>query len=278
MTFLNEASLKEEFPELIPKGELQIITNAPYQHRIETGEASPVVSCDYRRSFVENEAIKTEVKKMLAAGVIVPSTSGWRSPVVLIKKPNGELRFCIDYRELNKVTVKDKYPLPRITDLLYTLHGSKFFSTIDLKAGYWQLPLDPKDAKKTAFTADGQLYEFRCLPFGVVNGPPSLMRLMNGVLQGLKNTLVYQDDVIIYTATPEEHEEALRLVLTLLMEYILKISISKCKFFQTEVPFLGFLVSGNGIRSNPEKVKVMQEWPTPTNAKGPSKFLGLCAF
>lgn len=278
MELINEDTIKKEFPELLPKDTFQSITNAPYKHKIDTGDASPIASRDYRRSFMENQTIAEEVKKMLASGVIVPSTSNWCSPVVLIKKPNGEFRFCIDYRNLNKVTIKDKYPLPRITELLDALQGAQFFSTIDLKAGYWQLPLEPSDAKKTAFVANGQLYEFRCLPFGVVNGPPSFMRLMHGILKGLKNTMVYLDDVIVFNTTQEEHEQSLRLVLTRLVEYNLKISLSKCKFFCKEVPFLGFLVSGTGIRSNPEKVKVMKEWPTPRNAKGLSKFLGLCAF
>lgn len=278
MTFKSEETVLEEFPELLPTEEFQTITNAPYKHRIDTGDTSPIASRDYRRAQVENDIIKIEVNKMLKSGVIVESNSDWCSPIVLIKKPNGKIRFCIDFRKLNMVTVKDKYLLPGITELLETLQGSKFFSTIDLKAGYWQLPLDPRDAKKTAFVADGQLYEFRCLPFGVVNGPPSFMRLMHGILKGLKNTMVYLDDVIIFTATRTEHEQALRLLLTRLAEYNLKISLNKCQFFQKEVQFLGFLVSGDGIRSNPEKVKVVQNWPVPLTAKRLSKFLGFCAF
>lgn len=176
------------------------------------------------------------------------------------------------------MTIKDKCPLPRITNLLDTLHGSTFFSTIDLKAGYWQLPLDSKDTEKTAFVANGQLYEFHCLPFGMVNGPPSFMLLMNDILKGLKNTLVYLDDVIIFTVTKEEQELSLRLVLARVAEYNLKISLNKCHFFRQELPFLEFLVSGNGIRSNPDKIKVKREWPTPKNAKQLSRFLGICAF
>lgn len=162
---------------------------------------------------------------MLKAKVIVPSNSDWCSNVVLVKKPDLTYRFCVDYRKLNLVTVKDKYPLPRIDDLIDKLRGAKFFSTIDLKSGYWQLPMDPQDAKKTAFTANGSLYHFLCLPFGVSNGPSHFMRYMHAVLKGLDNTLGYLDDIICYNATLDEHFQTLTKVFTRLCSYNLKISL-----------------------------------------------------
>ncbi|KAG1037867.1 hypothetical protein G6F43_012771 [Rhizopus delemar] len=179
----------QKYPELTEESKYQTLTKAPYKHRIDTGDALPNVTRDYRRSEVENQAIQKEVEGMLARRVIVPSSSDWCSPVVLIKKPDGSFRFCVDYRGVNKLTVKDKYPLPRITELLDKLNGSQYFSTIDLKSGYWQLPIDPRDAKKTAFIANGSLYEFNCLPFGVVNGPSSFMRFMHIVLKGLTQAM-----------------------------------------------------------------------------------------
>ncbi|KAG1301530.1 hypothetical protein G6F64_011715 [Rhizopus arrhizus] len=247
-----EEVVKKNFPSLlVDDSGQQTITNATYRHQIDTGDSQPVARRDYRRSEVEKKAIEEEVQKMLKSGVIVPSNSDWCSPVVLIKKPDGSFRFCVDYRGLNKVTKKDKYPLPRIDELLDKLHGAKYFSTIDLKSGYWQLPLDPKDAKKTAFIANGSLYEFTVMPFGVVNGPASFMRFMNNVLRGLPQTMIYLDDIICYHATYQEHKKGLQEVLQRLVKYNLKISITKCQFFQKEVKFLGFLVSGQGIRSDP---------------------------
>jgi hypothetical protein len=161
-------SLLKEFTKLTEETEFQTLTSAPYEHRIDTGDVLPTVSRDYRRSEMERQAMAKEVETMLERKVIIPSNSDWFSPVVLIKKPDGTFRFCVDYRALNKITIKDKYPLPNITDLLDRLHGMKYFSTIDLNSGYWQLPLDPKDMKKTAFIADGSRYEFTCLPFGDV--------------------------------------------------------------------------------------------------------------
>ncbi|KAG0930503.1 hypothetical protein G6F57_011821 [Rhizopus arrhizus] len=254
--------IETEYSHLVTETKYQSITNAPYKHRIDTGDALPVAKRDYRRSHKENMEIQQEVDKMLAAKVIIPSNSNWCSPVVLAPKPDGTKRFCVDYRGLNKVTIKDKYPIPRISELLDSLHGSKYFSCIDLKSGYWQLPMDPQDAKKTAFIANGSLYEFTCLPFGVVNGPSSFMRFMHGVLRGVKNTMVYLDDVIIYSKTKEQHVQDLRNVLTKLDQYNLKISLKKCQFFQQEVKFLGFL-------------QIYQQWPSPytTYCKKQEKFI-----
>jgi hypothetical protein len=275
---LVEDMIREKFPKLIEESTTQSLTTANYEHVIDTGDARPIASRDYRRSELENRQIQEEVEKMLEMKVIEPSNSDWCSPVVLIDKPDGSKRFCVDYRKLNQVTIKDKYPLPRITELLDKLHGCKYLSTIDLKSGYWQLPLEKNSAKKTAFVANGSLYQFNSLPFGVVNGPSSFMRLMHHILKNMKNTLVYLDDVICFSKTKEEHMEALNNLLSRLCQYNLKISFKKCQFFQQEVKFLGFLVGRNGIKSDPSKVEVVKNWPIPRNVKALQKFLGFCAF
>lgn len=178
-----EDMIQTKYQNPIEESKYQTISNAPYAHRIDTGDAMPIASRDYRRSHAENIAIQKEFNKMLEKKAIVPSNSDWCSPVVLIKKPDDSFRFCIDYRKLDSVTIKDKYPLPKIAVILDNLQGSKIFNSIELKSGYWQLPMEPKDRKNTAFIANGALYEFTCLPFGVVNCPSSFMRFMHYVLR-----------------------------------------------------------------------------------------------
>jgi hypothetical protein len=270
--------LLEKYSGLVEESKYQTITNLPYQHKINTGNANPVITRDYRRSPAENDALKKEVEKMLEKKVIVASDSDWCSPVVLIKKPDHSWRFCVDYRNLNKVTIKDKFPLPNIAEILDQLEGYSWYSTLDLSSGFWQLPLDPSDAKKTAFVACGSLYHFLSMPYGVVNGPPSFSRLMSMVLKGIPHCQWYIDDVIIFSKSYEEHIQDIERILARLDHYNLKISRKKCQWFRSEVRFLGFLVSKKGIRSDPEKVEVVKTWPTPTSVKAVQKFLGFCAF
>ncbi|KAG0736417.1 hypothetical protein G6F23_010961 [Rhizopus arrhizus] len=272
-------TILNEFPKLIPNDNgPQTVTNAPYMHRIDTGDALPVHVRDYRRPFAENEQIKKEVDEMLRKKVIEPSTSAWCSPVVMIKKHDESWRFCVDFRKLNAVTIKDKFPIGNLNEVLDKLHGCKYLSTIDLKSGFWQIPMDPRDAHKTAFIANGALYQFKVLPFGCVTGPNSFSRFMHGVIQNLPRVMVYLDDVICFSRTKEEHEQDLRALLQRLSEYNLKISVKKCRFFKKEVKYLGFIVSSNGIRSDPEKIEAIKEWPTPTTVKALQRFLGFCAF
>lgn len=209
------------------------------------------------------------------------SFSEWCSPVVLIKKPDGKFRFCVDYRNFNKVTVKDTHPPPLISDLLDQLQGYRWFSTCDLKSGFWQLPLTQSDGstKKTAFQANGSLYEFTSMPYdGCVNGPSSFTRLMKIVLQGLPRTIFFCDDCCTFSRTLEEHREDVDRLLQRLQDFNLKISPNKCQWVQKKVKFLCFLVSNQGIRSNPEKTKVVEQWNAPTSKKALLRFLGFAVF
>lgn len=262
-----ETMIHEQFPKLIEESENQSLTTADYEHFIETGEARPVAMRDYRRSEFEDKHIQQEVEKMLKSGVIVPGTSDWCSPVVLIDKPDGSKRFCVDYRRLNQVTIKDKYPLPCISELLDKLHGCKFLSKIDLKSGYWHMKSEGSSTQKTTNIANESLYEFTSISVGAVNELSTLMRLMHLVLQVLKNTLVHLDDIICFSKTRLEHQRNLEERLERLNQFNLNIS----QVFREEVKFLGFLIGGHVNRPGPKQNGIQEEmaynkhWKTASN-------------
>jgi hypothetical protein len=214
-------------------------------------------------------------------GVIEESDSPWSSPVVLTRKKNGELRFCVDYRKLNDVTKKDCFPLPRIDNTLDTLAGAKWFSTLDLKSGYWQVDIHPDDKEKTAFSTGQGLWQFTVMPFGLCNAPATFERLLETVLRGLiyDSCLVYLD-VIIIGSTFQGHLHLLNLrkVFERFQEACLKLNPGKCHLLQKEVKYLGHIVSPEGISTDPEKLKAVREWPTLKDKHGIRSFLGLCTY
>jgi hypothetical protein len=185
------------------------------------------------------------VQEMLAQGVIQPSSSPWASPVVLVQKKDGSMRFCIDYRRLNRITKLDEFPLPRIDDTLDILTGARHFTTLDMGSGYWQVAMDPTAKEKTAFTTYSGLYEFCRMPFGLVNAPATFQRLMELVLSGLacNSCLVYLDDVLVVGATLQEHNKNLEEVLERIRQAGLRLKPKKCKFAQESVVYLGHVVT-----------------------------------
>ena len=217
---------------------------------------------------------------MLEKDVIRPSKSPWACPVVLVKKKNGDIRLCVDYRKLNEVTKKDSYPLPLIEETLESLSGSKWFSTLDLASGYWQVELHPDDRFKSAFTLHSGLYEFQTMPFGLTNAPATFQRLMQTILGDLepKACLVYLDDIIVHGKTTEEQPNNLRLVFTRLRKVGLKLKPTKCKFLEQQVAYLGHLVTADGICCDPEKIEKVRSWPTPKNVDEIRSFLGLASY
>ena len=250
------------------------------QHGIDTGDATPIKQPVRRPPFHMRSAAEKEVTDMLEKDVIEPSNSPWASPVVLVKKKDGSLRYCIDYRRLNAVTRKDSYPLPRIDDSLDSLGQAKYFSTLDLASGYWQIGLTEEAREKSAFCTTSGLFQFKVMPFGLTNAPATFQRLMERILAGLQwqICLVYIDDIIIFSRSAEEHLQQLQTVLSRLQAAGLKLKPKKCKLFRRKVSFLGHLVSEAGIETDPEKVAAVQKWPRPSTVTDVRSFLGFCSY
>lgn len=249
-------------------------------HQIDTGDAKPIRQPPRSVPLAKRGEVERLIQEMQADKVIEPSSSPWSSPVVLVKKKDGSSRFCVDYRKLNEVTKKDSYPLPRIDDSLDTLSGSCWFSTLDLKSGYWQVGIDEKDREKTAFSVGTGLWQFTVMPFGLCNAPATFERLMERVLKGLHwNTcLVYLDDIIVMGRTFEEHLQNLEQVFQRIAAAGLKLNPKKCSFLQTEVKYLGHKVSREGVHTDEEKIDTVRTWPRPKNLHELRSFLGLCTY
>jgi len=218
---------------------------------------------------------------MLDSGVIRESHSPYSSPVVLVRKKDGSLRFCIDFRKLNSKTVKDAYALPRMQEALEAMAGCSWFPTLDLKSGYWQIEIDEPDKPKTAFTV-GPLGFFECnrMAFGLTNAPATFQRLMEHCMADInfKKCIVYIDDIIVYSRSFEEHLERLEAVFARLEQYGLKLKPSKCSFFKERVKYLGHVISVDGIQTDPEKVSAIRDWPVPENLDQLRTFLGFCGY
>ncbi|CAJ0626547.1 8148_t:CDS:2, partial [Entrophospora sp. SA101] len=234
-------------------------------HSIPTNCPFPQNQRAYHYPPKYNEFIKEEIQQMLEHGIIRESTSSWASPIVVVKKKNNKLRFCVDYRKLNAYTEQDKYPLPLIADIFDSLEGSKYFSSLDLASGYWQMEVAEEDKKKTAFISKHGLYEFNRMPFGLTNAPASFQRLMNKVLSKEigRFVVVYLDDINIYSKSFEEHLEHLEIVFSRLRQAGLKLGKDKCSFAKTQLEFLGHIVGRDGLQPDPKKVEKVRDWPTP---------------
>ena len=217
---------------------------------------------------------------MLASDVIEHSTPPWSAPVVLVKKKDGTESVCVDYRKLNAITKKDVYPLPRCEEILESLAGTAYFTHLDLVRGYCQIKVADQDRKKTAFSTPDGHYQFTRMPFGLTNAPATFQRAMNTILAGLSWTdcLVYLDDIIVVGKTIEEHNRRLEQVLQRLEAAGLKLNVKKCHLVQEQSVILGHVVSKEGISTDPEKVKMLKEWPIPHNISSLRSFLGCAGY
>lgn len=234
----------------------------------------------YRMSASELAELKSQLEDLLERKFVRPSVSPWGAPVLLVRKKDGSMRLCIDYRQLNKVTIKNRYPLPRIDDLMDRLVGARIFSKIDLRSGYHQIKVKDEDIQKTAFRTRYGHYEYTVMPFGVTNAPGVFMKYMNRIFHPYLDqfVVVFIDDILVYSKSEEEHVEHLRIVLQVLKEKRLYAKLSKCEFWLREVSFLGHVVFGDGIAVDPSKIDAVLQWEAPTSVTEIRSFLGLAGY
>ncbi|TMC24502.1 MAG: hypothetical protein E6J34_00380, partial [Chloroflexi bacterium] len=276
------APLLQEFQDVFPE-ELPAELPPPrdLDHRIELEPGSrPPWRPIYRMSPLELDTLRKELDKLLKNGSIEPSVSPYGAPVIFVKKKSGELRMCIDYRALNKITIKNRFPIPLIDDLIDRLHGAKVFTKIDLRSGYNQVRIHPEDIEKTAFRTRYGHFQYKVMPFGLTNAPATFQALVQDVLRPLLDVsvIVYIDDILIYSQNDADHSYHIRQVLELLRQHKLYGTIAKCEFFKDSVEYLGHIILAQGIATDPKKVEIIRTWPQPTNLKELQSFLGLCNY
>jgi hypothetical protein len=241
---------------------------------------TPIYKTPYRMATLELAKLKEHIKELLEKGFIRPSSSSWGALVIFVLKKDGTKRLSVDYHALNEVTIKNKYPLPRIDDLFDQLHGACMFSKIDLRSGYHQLKIRECDIPKTAFILRYVMYEYMVMSLGLTNALAYFMYLMNKVFMEYldKFVVVFIDDILVYSRSEEEHEEHLRLALQKLQEHRLYAKLSKCEFWMKQVAFLGHIISKGGISMDPSKVQDLMCWDAPTCVSDIRSFLGLGGY
>ncbi|GJT36200.1 putative reverse transcriptase domain-containing protein [Tanacetum coccineum] len=274
---LQDVPIVKDFPEDLPR--------LPHTRQVEfhidlVPGAAPVARAPYRLAPSEMKELADQLQELFDKGFIRPSSSPWGAPVLFVKKKDGSLRMCIDYQELNKLTVKNRYPLPRIDDLFDQLQGSSVYSKIDLRSGYHQLRVQEEDISKTAFRTRYGHYEFQVMPFGLTNAPAVFMDLMNRVCKPNldKFVIVFIDDILIYSKNKQEDEKHLKIILELLKKEELYAKFSKCEFWIPKVQFIGHVIDSKGIHVDPAKIESVKYW---ASSKTPTKirqFLGLAGY
>ncbi|GJR11309.1 putative reverse transcriptase domain-containing protein [Tanacetum coccineum] len=278
---LEDVSIVQDFPEVFPEDLPGLPPTRQVEFQIDlVSGAAPVARAPYRLAPSEMKELSEQLKELSDKGFIRPSSSPWGAPVLFVKKKDGSFRMCIDYRELNKLTVKNRYPLPRIDDLFDQLQGSSVYSKIDLRSGYHQLRVREEDIPKTAFRTRYGHYEFQVMPFGLTNAPAVFMDLMNRVCKPYldKFVIVFIDDILIYSKNKQEHEEHLKQILELLKKEELYAKFSKCEFWISKVQFLGHVIDSEGIHVDPAKIEAIKDWTSPKSPTEIRQFLGLAGY
>ncbi|KAA0037248.1 pol protein [Cucumis melo var. makuwa] len=278
---LSSEPVVRDYPDVFPEELLGLLPHREIQFAIELEPGTvPISKAPYRMAPAELKELKVQLQELLDKGFIRPSVSPWGAPVLFVKKKDESMRLCIDYRELNKVTVKNRYPLPIIDDLFDQLQGATVFSKINLRSGYHQLRIKDGDVQKTAFRSRYGHYEFIVMSFGLTNAPAVFMDLMNRVFREFLDTfvIVFIDDILIYSKTEAEHEEHLRMVLQTLRDNKLYAKFSKCEFWLRQVSFLGHVVSKAGVSVDPAKIEVVTSWPQLSRVSEVRSFLGLAGY
>ena len=272
--------LLEKNADILSLNEYDVGRTTLVQQTINTGDHQPIRQSLRRHPIAHLEAIDQQVEEMRQHGIIEPAASPWASNVVLVRKKDGSLRFCVDYRALNSITYKDTYPLPHIDLCLDSLSGSTWFTTLDLRSGYHNIPISQEDKDKTAFITRRGCWRYNVMPFGLTCAPSVFQRLMDLVLCGLtfEVCMVFLDDIIVFASNFDEHLSRLEQVFQRLRSANLKVKPSKCKLFQKRVEFLGHVVSAAGIEMQPDKVLAVRTWPVPKNLHELRSFIGLCSY
>ncbi|GJR52362.1 putative reverse transcriptase domain-containing protein [Tanacetum coccineum] len=263
---LDNVPIIRDFPEVFPED----LPGLPQTRQVEfqidlIPDVAPVARTPYRLAPSKMRELSEQLKELSDKGFIRPSSSPWGAPVLFVKKKDGSFRMCIDYQELNKLTMKNRYPLPRSDDLFDQLQGSSVYSNIDLRSGYHQLRVREGDIPKTAFRTWYGYYEFQVMPFGLTNTLAVFMYLMNHVCKSYldKFVIVFIDDILIYSKNKKEHEEHLRTILELLKKEELYAKFSKCKFWIPKVQFIGHVINSEGIHMDPAKIESIKDWVSP---------------
>ncbi|GJR62439.1 putative reverse transcriptase domain-containing protein [Tanacetum coccineum] len=271
----------QDFPEVFPEDLPGLPPTRQVEFQIDlVPGAAPVARAPYRLAPSEMKELFGQLKELSDKGFIRPSSSPWGAPVLFIEKKDGSFRMCIDYRELNKLTVKNRYPLPKMNDLLDQLQGSNIYSKIDLRSGHHKLKVREADISKTAFRTRYGHYEFQVMPFGLINAPAVFMDLMNRVCKPYldKFMIVFIDDILIYSKNKQEHEEHLKQILELLKKEELYAKFSKCEFWIPKVQFLGHVIDSEGIHVDPAKIESIKDWTSPKSPTEIRQFLGLAGY
>ena len=280
-TRLEDIPIVKEFPDVFPDDILDLPPDREVEFTIDLIPGTEPISIPpYRMSPAELRELKAQLEELLSKGFIQPSISPWGAPVLFMKTKDGSLRLCIDYKQLNRVTIRNQYPLPKIDELFDQLQGSRVYSKIDLMSGYHQLRVQENDVPKTTFRTRYGHYEFQVMPFGLTNASAAFLDLMNRVFQPYLDrfVLVFIDDILVYSGSSEEHSEHLRIVLQTLREQQLYAKLSKCQFWLDMVAFLGHVISIEGVSVDPQKIEAVVNWKSPKNVSEVRSFLGLARY